>query len=145
MTGDPTQPSQTATKLGTFPISNNIRWANYLYTQLVDGTGAPVFVTLSGTNTLRLQIAGTPGDDNRKAMLNYLMFVQAPAPAQPAVQSAVSPAGLFTVDSNASVDTATQTITLPASGAARFYRLSSTAPLTIKTISSSGGTVTLTY
>jgi hypothetical protein len=102
-------------------------------------------VTLAGTNTLRLQIAGTPAQDNRKTMLNYLMLVQAPAPAQPSVQSAILPAGPFVTDSNATVDTAKRTVTLPASGTARFYRLSSSTALTIKAISNTGGTVTLTY
>jgi hypothetical protein len=132
-------------KLGTFPIPNNIRWANYLYSQLVDDTGAPVLVTLAGTNTLRLQIAGTPGQDNRKTMLNYLMLVQAPVTAQPSVQSASSPAGPFVAEPNATIDATKRTVTLSANGSARFYRLSSTAALTIKSISNSGGTVTLAY
>jgi hypothetical protein len=38
-----------------------------------------------------------------------------------------------------------RTVTLPASGSARFYRLSSSTALTIKSLSNSGGTVTLTY
>jgi hypothetical protein len=145
VTSDPTQPGQTVTKLGTFPIPNNIRWANYLYSQLVDDAGAPVLVKLAGTNTLRLQIAGTPGQDNRKTMLNYLMLVEAPTPAQPSVQSASSPAGPFILESNATIDAVNRTVTLPAGGTARFYRLASSVPLTIKTISNSGGMVTLTY
>ncbi len=145
VTSDPTQPGQTATKLGTFRIPNNIRWANYLYSQLVDDAGAPVLVKLAGTNTLRLQISGTAGEDNRKTMLNYLMLVQAPAPAQPSVQSASSPAGPFVQESSASIDAVNRTITLPAGGTARFYRLASAVPLTIKTISDSGATVTLAY
>jgi hypothetical protein len=145
VTSNATQTNQTATKLGTFRIPNNIRWANYRYSQLVDDAGALALVTLAGTNTLRLQIAGTPGEDSRKTMLNYLMLVHAPAPAQPSVQSAVSPMGPFVTDSNATIDTAMRTVTLPASGSARFYRLSSSTALTIKSLSNSGGTVTLTY
>ena len=79
VTSDPTQPNQTTTKLGTFRIPNNIRQVNYLYTPLVDDSGKQVLVNLTGTNTLRLLMAGTVGNDRRKTMLNYVMLVKAPA------------------------------------------------------------------
>ncbi|HZR15823.1 MAG TPA: hypothetical protein VFE51_00730 [Verrucomicrobiae bacterium] len=141
VTSDPTQPDQTATKLGVFRIGNNIRWSNYLYTPLVDDSGAPVLLSLAGTNTLRLQIAGTPGEDNRKTMLNYIMLVQSPVQ----VWGASSPIGPFALEPSAVVDAATRTITLSASGSARFYRLSSGISLSTRLVSYSGGTVTLGF
>ena len=78
VTSDPTQPDQTTMKLGTFHIPNNIRYANYLYTPLVDDTGAQPLLNLSGTTTLRQVITGAPSKDNRLIMLNYIMLVNTP-------------------------------------------------------------------
>jgi hypothetical protein len=141
VTSDPTQPEQTTTRLGTFRISNNIMQHNYLYTPLVDDSGVPVLVTLAGTNTLRLQMAGTVGDDVNKALLNYIMLVQAPV----TLYSSASVSGPYAAVTSATINTTARTITVQTSGSARFYRLGSAAALSIKSISVSGGTVMLTY
>lgn len=139
VTSDPTQPGQTTVKLGTFRLANTLRFPNYLYAPLSDDTGAPLLVTLAGTNTLQLLMAGTPGQDNFKTMLNYLMVVQAPI----RVLSASSPQGPFGPEPNATIDPVARTITLPTGGSAKFYRLSTPVPVSIKTISVSAGKVTL--
>lgn len=139
VTSDPTQPTQTTTKLGTFQIANNIRQANYLYTPLVDDNDRPVLVNLAGTNTLRLLIAGTSGEDNLKTMLNYILLVQAPVQ----VFSSQAASGSYAQETGAVVNVANRTVTLPISGSARFYRLSSTVPVSTKSIAVSGTTVTL--
>ncbi len=139
VTSDATQPDQTAVKLGTFTLLNNIRQLNYLYAPLLDDKGAPALMSLSGTNTLRIQMAGVTGQDNRKTMLNYLMMVQAPI----SVVSCATVNGTYTPELGANVNAAARTITLPASGATRFYRVSSSAALSIKGISVAGGIVTL--
>jgi len=143
VTSDPTQTNQTTVKLGTFRLANNMRFPNYLYSPLVGDGGAPLLVNLSGTNTLRLQIAGTPGQDNRKAMLNYIMLVKASAPVQ--VFSSASVNGPYSVEADAVVNIANGTAQVPVTGTSRFYRLGSTVLLTIHSISVSGGTVTLTF
>jgi hypothetical protein len=139
VTSDPAQADQASSKLGTFRIANNIRYPNYLYTPLVDDAGTPVLLNLTGTNTLRLQIAGTPGEDNRKVMLNYLMLVQTSVE----VLSSTSVRGPFSVEAGATVNVANRTITVPVSGAAKFYRFSSTVPLSVKGITIFGGLATL--
>jgi hypothetical protein len=139
VTSNPTQADQTTTKLGTFRIANSIRFPNYLYTPLVDDSGAPVLLSLAGTNTLRLLIAGTPGQDNRKTMLNYLMLVQVPV----RVLSSGSVSGPYLEEAGATVNVANRTITLPVSGSARFYRVAASVPISPKAIVVSSGTVTL--
>jgi hypothetical protein len=141
VTSDATQADQTVSPLGTFRMANNIRWPNYLYTPLVDGSGAPVLLNLSGSNTLRLQISGTPGEDNRKAMLNYILLVQSSVE----VWSSSSATGSFVLESSAIVDAAKRTITLSAGSSSRFYRLRSGVALSARLISYSGGIVTLGY
>ena len=140
VTGDPTQPGQTTTKLGLFSIPNNIRWVNYLYAPLVDNTGAQPLLNFAGTNTLRLVMAGIPGEDQNKSMLNYIMLIQTPV----TVYSSGTVNGIYTLESGASVNVATRTITVAASGSTRFYRLSAAVPVSIVGISVSGTTVTLT-
>jgi hypothetical protein len=137
---DPTQPDQTTTKLGLFSIPNNIRWVNYLYAPLMNNTGAQPLLNLSGANTLRLVMAGTPGEDQNKSMLNYIMLVQTPV----TVYSSGTVNGAYTLESGASVNVATRTITVTASSGTRFYRLSAAVPVSIVGISVSGTTVTLT-
>jgi hypothetical protein len=139
VTSDPKQTNQTMTKLGTFAIPNNIRYVNYLYTPLIDDTGAPALVSLDGTNTLRLQIAGTAGEDNHKTMLNYIMLVQSPVD----VFSSSVVGGPYTREADATVDVSTRTITVPISDSARFYRMSSTVPVSVKSISLYGHNVLL--
>ena len=131
--------NQTTTQLGTFALANNMRYLNYLYAPLLDDSGALAQFSLSGTNTLRLQIDGTPGEDNRKAMLNYIMLVQLPAQATIGLVSSVSVIGPYTPEPNATVDAAKRTITVPVSGAVRFYQISAGAATPIKGISVAGG------
>jgi hypothetical protein len=137
VTSDPTQTNQTTAKLGTFRIPNNIRYPNYLYTPLVDDNGAPVALNLAGTNTLRLLMAGTPGEDDHKTMLNYFLFVPV------TVLSSATLSGTYALEGGAVVNVSNRTIAIPLSGSARFYRLSSSAPLAIKAVSVSGNTATL--
>jgi hypothetical protein len=141
VTSDPTQPDQTTAKLGTFVIPNNQRFVNYHYTPLVDEAGAPALLYLDGTNTLRLVIAGTPGQDNRKTMLNYILFVQVPV----TLYSAATVDGTYAPEAGAVVDGAARTITVAASGSARFYRIGSSVPFTIKSIELSGSNVVLKF
>ena len=141
VTSDPTQPDQTSVKLGTFSLANNFRHPNYLYTPLLDDSGEPVLLNLSGTNTIRLAIAGTPGQDVRKAMQNYIMFVQTSV----AVLSSATVDGTYSAEAGANVNMAARTITLTSSGSSRYYRLGSSVPLKIKSVSLSGSTVTLTF
>ena len=140
VTSDPAQPGQTTVKLGAFALANNMRFPDYLYAPLLDDSGATALVNLAGTNTLRLQIARTPGQDNRKAMLNYIMLVQTPV----VVFSSASVSGPYSVEAEASINVATRTITIPINGASRFYRLGSATPLRTRVIQVSATTVTLT-
>jgi hypothetical protein len=139
VTGDPSQTNQTTVKLGNFSIPNNIRQANYLYVPLLDDTGAQPLLSLASTNTLRLLMTGTSGNDDRKAMQNYLMLVQAPV----TVLSSGTVNGAYTLEGSAIVNVVTRQVTIPVSGASRFYRLVSNVPVSIRRISVSGGTVTL--
>jgi hypothetical protein len=139
VTSDPTQTNQTTVKLGTFKVPNNIRYLNYLYTPLVDDNGVQPLLSLTGTNTLRDVIAGTPRKDDRVIMLNYLMLVNTPV----SVYSSGTINGTYTLEGSATTDYANRTITVPASGDARYYRLNADVPLTIKGISVSGGNVKL--
>jgi len=86
-----------------------------------------------------LLMAGTSGEDNLKAMLNYVLLVQTPVQ----VFSSVAANGSFAQEPGAVVNVSNRTITVPVSGTAHFYRLSSTVPVSIKSISVSGTTVTL--
>jgi hypothetical protein len=97
-------------------------------------------LNLAGTNTLRVQIAGTPGQDNRKAMLNYILLVQSPVQ----VYSSASLNGPYGVEASANVNVANRTVSIPVNGAVRFYRLSSSLPVSTRAIQASATTVTLT-
>lgn len=74
VTSDPAAPDQKTTSLGKFSIPNNIMHINHTYVPLLDG-GLPAIVHLSGTNTIRITMLGTAGQDNRKVYLNYLLFL----------------------------------------------------------------------
>ncbi len=88
-------------------------------------------------------MAGTPGQDMNKLAINYILFV--PAPIIVHVLSAATVGGLYTEEASASVDAENRTITVPASGSARFYKLSAEVALTIRSFSASGGIVTMKY
>jgi hypothetical protein len=85
-------------------------------------------------------MTGTSGDDDRKAMQNYIMLVQAPV----TVFSSGTVNGAYTLEGSAIVNVATRQVTIPVSGASRFYRIGSNVAVSIKRISVSGSIVTLT-
>ncbi len=78
VTSDPSLEEQTTTPLGVFSVPNNIKHNNHTYVPLMSG-GTPAVISLAGTNTVRLTMLGTAGQDNRKLNINYLLFVPAPA------------------------------------------------------------------
>ena len=143
ITSDPAQTNQTVTEVGTFTVPDQIRRSNFTYIPLLDTNGLGSILNLSGTNTLRLTLGGTAGDGSSDGVvaLNYLMLV----PAQPTLQSSPAVAGPYADDPAATVNVGTRTITIPAAGASRFYRLEAVVPVRISGISVAAGTVTLTY
>jgi hypothetical protein len=140
VTKNPALPGQTTTNLGKFSIPNQFARYNYRYIPLVDNAGSPVALNLSGTMTLRLTMAGTPGQDNDKLAINYILFV-------PTIHLLSSPTvvGPYSEEPAATVDAGGRTITVAASGAKRFYKLSSGTALTITNLSVSGGIVRMKY
>ncbi len=123
VTSDPKAPDQTTTKLGTFRIPNLLTRYNYRYIPLVDDTGAPATVSLSGTNTLRLQMAGTAGQDVRKIAINYLLLVPQTAEPTLVVESSATVSGPYTVESSAEFVPGAGRMEVPVSGDRRFYRV----------------------
>jgi hypothetical protein len=140
VTSDPTAAEQTTTKLGTFNIPNLIQRYNYTYVPLAGDLGNLVSVDLTGTNTLRLVMAGTAGQDDRKLAINYMMFVPA-ATGAITVYSSATVDGTFTADATATVTG--NTVTIPIGAGNRFYRLSGNVTLSKPTIS--GNTMTFTF
>ncbi len=141
VTSNPTLPGQSVVNLGKFAIPNQFVRYNYRYLPLVDDSGSPVALDLSGTMTLRLTLAGTPGQDNDKLAINYLLLV----PVAVRLFSSPTAAGPYVEEPGAVVDAGNRMITVPASGTARFYRVSSGEALTISNLSVSGGIVTIKY
>lgn len=81
VTSDPTLPHQSTNTLGVFNIPNQLRRDNYHYVPLLKPDGTPAVVNLAGTNTVRLTMRGTAGQDTRKIYLNYIAFLPlVPAP-----------------------------------------------------------------
>ena len=74
VTSDTTTSNQTTAAIGTFSVGNHLLHQNYKYEPLMKA-GVPVIVHLSGTNTVRLTMGGTPTKDNRQLFLNYMLFV----------------------------------------------------------------------
>lgn len=140
---DPTQTNQATTALGAFNIPNQIRKSNFRYIPLLDNNGAGVILNLAGTNTLRLTKMGDPTvqSQDRLEALNYLLLV----PAQVTLQSAAAVSGPYADAPTAVINAGTRTITLPAAGSSRFYRLRAIVPVKIAGISVAGGTVTIGY
>jgi hypothetical protein len=111
----------------------------------VPGTSQLAVVNLSGTNTLRLTMASPQGDSTKQGLsLNYMAFVPASVPALVVLSSSQAGTG-YTLDTTASINQTTKTITIPQSGSARFYRLRWDHQLTIKSITLVGGNVVMTY
>lgn len=133
-------------QLGNWSIEgdNTVDFANVF---LVPGSGPvitskPAVVNLSGTNTLRLTV-DVPQEERTKygLTLNYMAFVPALL-----VESSTQAKTGYTIDNTASVEPVTRTITIPQSGAARFYRLRWPGnAVTIKSIALADGKVVLSY
>jgi hypothetical protein len=140
VTSDATQPDQTTEKLGTFNVPNTLQRFNYIYVPLVNDAGQPVTLDLNGTNTLRLLMAGTDGQDERKLAINYMMFMPA-ATGAITVYSSATVDGTFAPDASATVTG--NTVTIPIGSGNRFYRLSGNVTLSKPTIS--GNTMTFTF
>jgi hypothetical protein len=141
VTSDPTQTNQTTVKLGDFLIPNNQRWVNYTYVPLQGADGLQPLLNLSATNTLRLVIAGVAGQDNRKTMLNYIMMVKTPV----GLVSADTVDGVYAPEPGATVNVNNRTITVPAAGLAKYYRIASPVAVKIQKIQTSGGVVTVSF
>jgi hypothetical protein len=144
VTSDRTQPEQTTTLLGTFNVPNQIVRYNYSYVPLVNDQGAPALLSLSGEQTLRLQMAGTAGQDARKVAMNYLLLVPQAAQTLKLLSSATVN-GTFVEETGATIDAGARTITLPRSGDTRFYVISAATAQRITNARVAGSTVTLTY
>jgi hypothetical protein len=72
---DPTLSApQTTTRLGGFVHASTGSFYSFISIPLTNGSGAPVYVHLSGTNTLRLTITGT------FCTVNYIAFVPVTQP-----------------------------------------------------------------
>jgi hypothetical protein len=135
----------TTNNLGTFYCTNAFAKSNYRYAPLRDGSGNLAVVHLSGTNTLRLTIASPQGDSTKQGLsLNYMAFVPASVPALVVLSSSQAGTG-YTLDTTASINQATKTITIPQSRPARYYRLRWDHQVTIKSITLVGGNVVMTY
>lgn len=104
-------------------------------------TSKPAVVNLSGTNTLRLTVDVPQEERTKKGlMLNYMAFV----PAFVVLSSSQVDTG-YALDTTASINQNTRTITIPQNGPARYYRLRWDHQVTIKSITLVGGNVVLTY
>lgn len=141
VTSDPSLVDQTTNRLGTFNVPNLITRYNYRYIPLTDTNGAPTTVTLGGTNTIRLQMAGTVAQDNNKLAINYMLFV----PQTMQVFSSANITGPYIADASAIIDSNQKKITIPMTGSSKFVRLVSNVRLTITSTSKSGGNLVLTY
>lgn len=140
---NPAASGQTLTNYGKFTIPDQFTRYNYRYIPLVDNSGVPVTLSLSGITTLRLTMGGTVGQDDNKMAINYILFVPIAPPVR--LFSAASPSGPYAEETAAVVDTGNRSISVSASGTSRFYRLSSTTALKIISLSRAGDIVTLTY
>jgi hypothetical protein len=141
VTSDPTLPGQTTSDYGTFSVPNQMRRANFSYVPLLDTNGVAPILGLSGVNTLRLTKNGTASKDTRVEASNYLLLV----PAGVTLQSSSSVTGPYADEPSATVDVNARTVTIPAAGTQRFYRLDAVVPVKIGSISVASGTVTLKY
>ncbi|MCX8091204.1 MAG: hypothetical protein N3I86_09805 [Verrucomicrobiae bacterium] len=146
VTSDPTLPNQTTNTLGVFNIPNQLRRDNYHYVPLRKSDGTPAVLNLAGTNTVRLTMRGTVGEDTRKIYLNYLLFVPWMPYPTPSLNIAPGPGGsvqlswplgAYALEASPSLTTPTWTrissgisqigteyvYTVPPSGDMRFFRL----------------------
>jgi hypothetical protein len=147
VTTDPTQPNQQTEVLGTFTVPRAGLLLALGYVPLMDASGKPAVLNLSGAQTLRLVAIDAADDLN----LNYLVLAPAPAAApqapvltQPtlsATEFSVSflsePGFVYTLERKERIndaawqqllptvagDGSVKTISRPYSGATGFYRL----------------------
>jgi hypothetical protein len=144
VTSDPTQPDQATTPLGTFRIPNQFARYNYRYIPLVNDQGGNALLDFSGEQTLRLQMAGTPGQDIRKIAINYILLVPQTAQAIKLL-SAATVTGTFAEETGATINVDARTITVPLSGDTRFYVITSETQHRITGTQISGDSVTFNY
>jgi hypothetical protein len=135
----------TTNALGWFNVPSTFFVNNYRYVPLVTASGNLATVNLSGTNTLRLTMDSLQNDATKFGLsLNYVVLVPA-ASAAPKLYSSPTVNGTYLEETSAVVNTTSKTITVPLSGATRFYRIAFTSQLTISGLSISGLNVVLTY
>ncbi|MCC6820681.1 MAG: hypothetical protein IT579_08130 [Verrucomicrobia subdivision 3 bacterium] len=135
----------TTNNLGTFSCVNALTRSNFRYAPLRDSAGNLAVVNLTGVNTIRLTLASTNNAVVKQGMwMNYLAFVPA-VPVAPKLYSSATVNGAYAEETGAVVNTTSKTITVPLSGATRFYRVAFTSQLTISGLTISGSNVVLTY
>lgn len=134
VTSDPTQPDQTTSKLGTFHVPNMFTRYNYRYVPLVTDQGEPALIPLTGTETLRLQLAGTPSQDNRKIAMNYLLFVPQSLGSGFTVESSAVVDSGYALEPNAVFFFGSGRFELPTAGGTRFYRVRGTSATRLENV-----------
>lgn len=131
--------------LGWFNVPSTFYVNNYRYIPLVTATGDLATVNLNGTSTLRLTMDSPQNEATKFGLsMNYVVLVPA-APAAPKLYSSATVNGSYLEETGAVVNTTSKTITVPLSGATRFYRIAFTSQLTISGLTLSGSNVVLTY
>lgn len=136
VTSNPSEPDQETNRLGTFTLPNMGMEYNYRFVRLLDSSGAPVILSLSGTKTLRLSIGSEQENrTNETTALNYLAFVPAPEPPSNtlAVTASDKVTGPFIAD--AGIQIVGNEITLPITGNQKFLSISSGgAPVSVSRV-----------
>ncbi len=128
--------------LGTFDVPSTFYNHNYTYVPLLATNGSLAVVNLSGTNTVRLTLDSLPNNATQNGIsLNYLVLV----PSVPQVYSSATLAGPFLPETEVLVDTAQQKLTIPRSGATRFYRIAWSRSVRISSPVITGANVVLGY
>lgn len=138
--------NQATESIGQFNLPNDGLNIWYRFTQLVDGNGQPVVVSLSGKETVRLTIGGEREDRTKyTAVLNYLVF--APVEEGPDYQlfASSSPNAPFAQQTNAVLDAAAGTFTLPMEGSENYFRIRGAAATRITGIRIQEGSLVLEF
>ena len=148
VTSNPAEPDQTTTRLGTFTLPNMGMEYNYRFVPLLNNSGIPARLTLSGTKTIRITIGDQQVDRvDETTALNYLAFVPAvEEPSTPLIVTTSSQiSGPFANDPN--VQLGDKQITLPISSDQRFLNISSQsrAPVSILKIEVINGSLVIDY
>ncbi|MHB8523110.1 MAG: carbohydrate-binding protein [Limisphaerales bacterium] len=135
--GDPTTTNQTTSPQGPFLVPSTGIRSTYLYVPLTDSQGNLKTLSLSGTNTFRLTLAGPPSDTTKFTLaLNYLVFVPTASapPATVQLQSASALGGSFATETGAAIDSNAKKVTIALPTGNRFYRLSAGTALHITSV-----------